>query len=80
MPTTDCISPIELQFQGRRTIVSGDGQRVSSDGGVLLLRQMDERLEALEEHYANLKGVTKEIDEIREEVVIPARGLALEPQ
>jgi len=44
VPTTRCISPIELQFQSRRTIVSADGQRISSDGGVLLLRQMDERL------------------------------------
>jgi hypothetical protein len=29
------------------------------------LRQIEKRLETLEQHYANLKGVTKEIDEIR---------------
>jgi len=44
VPTTPCISPIELQFQGRRAVVSADGRRVSSDGGVILLRQMDDRL------------------------------------
>ena len=32
------------------------------------LREINRRLDALEEHYANLKGVTKEIDEIRAEV------------
>src|SRR6266849_939935 len=32
------------------------------------LKQIEERLDALEQHYANLKGVTKEIDEIRDEV------------
>lgn len=44
VPTTPCISPIELQFQGRRAVVSADGRRVSSDGGVILLRQVDDRL------------------------------------
>lgn len=32
------------------------------------LADINRRLDALEEHYANLKGVTKEIDEIRAEV------------
>ena len=32
------------------------------------LRQIEKRLDTLEQHYANLKGVTKEIDEIRAEV------------
>lgn len=43
-PTTPCIPPIELQFQGRRTVLTADAEHVSSDGGVILLRQMDERL------------------------------------
>jgi Tfp pilus assembly protein PilO len=30
------------------------------------LKQIEERLDALEQHYANLKGVTKGIDEIRQ--------------
>src|SRR3981189_521674 len=32
------------------------------------LKQIEERLDTLEQHYGNLKGVTKEIDEIRAEV------------
>ena len=32
------------------------------------LREINRRLDIIEEHYANLKGVTKEIDEIRAEV------------
>ena len=32
------------------------------------LTEIDRRLDVIEEHYANLKGVTKEIDEIRAEV------------
>jgi uncharacterized membrane protein YccC len=32
------------------------------------LKQIEKRLDTIEEHYANLKGVTKEIDEIRAEV------------
>jgi len=43
-PTTPCIPPIELQFQRRRAVLSADAERVSSDGGVVLLRQLDERL------------------------------------
>ena len=44
-PTTPCIPPIELQFQRRRAVLSADAEHVSSDGGVLLLRKLDERLE-----------------------------------
>ncbi|HEU4995425.1 MAG TPA: IS1380 family transposase [Gemmatimonadaceae bacterium] len=44
MPTTDCISPIELQFQRRPLVVTCDAPQVSSDGGVLILRQLDERM------------------------------------
>ena len=32
------------------------------------LTEINRRLDVVEEHYANLKGVTKEIDEIRAEV------------
>jgi DDE family transposase len=44
VPTTDCISPIELQFQRRPLVVTCDAPQISSDGGALLLRQLDERL------------------------------------
>ena len=44
MPATDCISPIALQFQHKPLVVSCDAPHISSDGGVLLLRQVDDRL------------------------------------
>ena len=59
MPTTECISPIELQFQGRHTIVRADGQQVSSDGGVILLRQVDERLGLTQRMSALLGAATR---------------------
>lgn len=43
-PTTPCIPQIELQFQRRRVELVGDAPTISSDGGVLLLRQLDEKL------------------------------------
>jgi hypothetical protein len=43
-PTTDCIPPIELQFQSRRIQIAGDAPTISSDGGGVLLRQLDEQL------------------------------------
>ena len=42
------------------------------------LKQIEKRLDTLEEHYANLKGVTKEIDEIRGEVRAIQRHLGIE--
>lgn len=47
MPTTDCISPIALQFQGKHVALSCDAPHLSSDGGVLLLRQVDEHLDLI---------------------------------
>jgi hypothetical protein len=64
MPTTDCISPIELQFQGRRTLVRADGQQVSSDGGVILLRQVDERL-GLTQRMSALLGDPRDASRVR---------------
>ena len=43
-PATPCISPIELQFQRKPLVLSCDAPDISSDGGALLLRQMDDRL------------------------------------
>jgi hypothetical protein len=43
-PTTPCIPPIELQFQRRRAVLSADAEQVFSDGGVVLLRNLDDRL------------------------------------
>lgn len=53
MPATDCISPIELQFQPKPLVLSCDAPDISSDGGVLLLRQLDDRL-GLVQAYASL--------------------------
>jgi Transposase DDE domain group 1 len=55
--TTDCIPP-QLEFQGvtRRTVVASfDGGTVSSDGGVLLLAEVDRRLGLLEQFAACFK-------------------------
>jgi hypothetical protein len=42
------------------------------------LKQIEERLDTLEQHYGNLKGVTKEIDEIRAEVRAIQKHLGIE--
>ena len=42
------------------------------------LTEINRRLDTIEEHYANLKGVTKEIDEIRGEVRAIQKHLGIE--
>jgi hypothetical protein len=42
------------------------------------LREINRRLDALDEQYKNLKGVTKEIDEIRDEVRAIQKHLGIE--
>jgi hypothetical protein len=42
------------------------------------LTEINRRLDKIEENYANLKGVTKEIDEIRDEVRAIQRHLGIE--
>jgi hypothetical protein len=42
------------------------------------LKQIEERLDTLEQHYGNLKGVTKEIDEIRADVREIQKHLGIE--
>jgi hypothetical protein len=63
-PTTPCISPIQLQLQHRRAVLSADGQQVSSDGGVLLLRQMDDRL-GLTDRMVALLGDSRDSSRVR---------------
>lgn len=50
MPTTDCIAQTTFQFQGqkRRIEAAADAPQVSSDGGALALRRIDERLHVTE--------------------------------
>jgi hypothetical protein len=55
--TTDC-TPHQFEFQGltRRTVVASfDGGTLSSDGGVLLLAEVDQRLRLLEQFAACFK-------------------------
>ena len=63
-PTTPCLVPIQVQFQHRRAVVSADGQQVSSDGGAILLRQMDERL-GLTSRMAALLGDDRDSSRVR---------------
>lgn len=63
-PTTLCIPPIELQFQRRRAVLIADADRVSSDGGVVLLRQLDERL-GLTARLASQLGDRRDSSRIR---------------
>ncbi len=44
MPATHCTSSIALQFRDRPVVVTHDAPQISSDGGALLLRQLDEQL------------------------------------
>src|SRR5580700_4943269 len=45
MPTTPCPSPLRFDFHPDRHVdVTFDAPQTSSDGGLLLLRQLDERL------------------------------------
>ena len=76
MPTTDRIAPIELQFQHRqRLVVTCDAPQISSDGGALLLRQLDERLsltqtlaELLEDHRAPGRRRHDRLEQLRQRV------------
>jgi hypothetical protein len=42
------------------------------------LKHIEKRVDAIEQHYAHLKGVTKEIDEIRAEVRAIQKHLGIE--
>ena len=46
MPTTDCIAQVEFKYQdySQPIVVKTDAPGLSSDGGVLALRRLDERL------------------------------------
>ncbi len=54
MPATECISPIELQFHRKPVVLTCDAPDISSDGGVLLLRQLDDRLDLIRSFAAQL--------------------------
>ena len=75
MPATDRISPIALQFQHKPLVVSCDAPHISSDGGVLLLRQLDDRLgltrsfsALLEDHRSPGRRRHERCEQIRQRV------------
>lgn len=63
-PTTPCISPIQLQFQRTPLVVACDAPQISSDGGALLLRQVDERL-SLTQRFAALLDDDRDVGKRR---------------
>jgi len=48
VPATHCTASIELQFQDRPVVITHDAPQISSDGGALLLRRLDEQLKLTE--------------------------------
>jgi hypothetical protein len=81
VPTTDCISPIELQFQRKPLVLSCDAPDISSNGGALLLRQVDERLgmsrsfaALLEDHRDPRRRRHDRVEQIRQRVYQIALG------
>jgi hypothetical protein len=64
VPATECISPIELQFQRKPLVLSCDAPDISSDGGALLLRQLDDRL-GLTRSFAPLLDDHRDADRCR---------------
>jgi hypothetical protein len=81
VPTTDCIPPIELQFQRKPLVLSCDAPDITSDGGALLLRQVDERLgmsrsfaALLEDHRDPRRRRHDRVEQIRQRVYQIALG------
>ncbi len=62
MPATHCTASIALQFRDRPVVVTHDAPQISSDGGALLLRQLDEQL-----------GVTRSLAALLEDTRDPRR-------
>ena len=67
------IAELRLELQTFRTDAEGSFRSVRSD-----LAEISKRLDLMEESYANLRGVTKEIDEIRAEVRAIQKHLGIE--
>jgi hypothetical protein len=63
-PTTTCIPPIELQLQRRHVEIAADAATISSDGGAVLLRQLDQRLR-LTEMLAHLLPDNRDAERVR---------------
>ena len=67
------VAELRLELHTFRTETEGSFRSLRSD-----LAEVNKRLDLIEQNYANLKGVTKEIDEIRAEVRAIQRHLGIE--
>jgi Transposase DDE domain group 1 len=82
MPTTPCLPRIQLDFHPLRDVsVTFDAPQTSSDGGLLLLRQLDERIglckriaHALPDERAPGRVVHSRLEQVRQRVFQIAMG------
>ena len=76
MPTTDRLAPLDLDVHPRRAVeVTFDAPQVSSDGGWLLLRALEERLglcaqlaELVPDKRAPTRVVHSRLEQVRQRV------------
>jgi len=82
MPTTECLAPLHLDVHPQRSVeVAFDAPQVSSDGGLVLLRQLDERLRLCEQVAALVpdkrdatKVVHSRLEQVRQQIFQIALG------
>ena len=82
MPTTPCLPPICFDFHPHRAVhMTNDAPQTSSDGGLLLLRQLDERLglsgriaAALPDSRAPERVVHSRLEQVRQRLFQIALG------
>jgi hypothetical protein len=73
MATKADVAELRLELNSFRTEAEGNARQLHKD-----LSEINKRLDLIEQNYANLKGVTKEIDEIRAEVRAIQKHLGIE--
>ena len=73
MATKADVAELRLELNSFRTEAEKNARELRKD-----LAEINKRLDLIEQNYANLKGVTKEIDDIRAEVRAIQKHLAIE--
>jgi septation ring formation regulator EzrA len=73
MATKADVAELRLELNSFRTESEANFRSVRTELG-----EINKRLDLIEQNYANLKGVTKEIDEIRGEVRAIQKHLGIE--
>ena len=73
MATKGDVAELRLELNSFRTEAEKNARELRKD-----LAEINKRLDLIEQNYANLKGVTKEIDDIRAEVRAIQKHLAIE--